>query len=518
MRGYRMLKDTGKLKVIEDVLTDIAITEIPQKRFPFHTWFFGASADHLNIAIRQYLYIRIITGRFPKAFYRCFSVPYLKLAFPLPKPWQAMISDKYMPVAHFRSTLLWYSFLFLIWGYGVLQCALTIWRILTERSHSMTGSHIHLCHITAHQFPKHIPNGQSYDFISWLIKNEDEKAFEFITHQAADYTEDHAGPLKCFYQPKAISIPEGVIPRIQFTVWLIFAILYSFIALLCGRWASVLFLSEAVQARAARGCQRTQIAETYFLNNSALTFRPLWTYEIVKLGARLEMYFYSTNCEPFKRPWGYPIRPEHHLLNWPSYMVWDEYQAQFIKDLVGEAPNIKICGPVWFGEDAATLPKFNTPTVAVFDVPPVRASFFFTIGLEFEYYHPSTVTKFVSDCEFISQEIDMPFLWKQKRDRGKFNHPTYSNITYTTNQLKNMIMIEPKISAHRVIAEASVVVSAPFTSTAYIAREMGRPSCYYDARGELFPDDKGAHGIPIIQNRDALLSWVQNALKSEKSS
>jgi polysaccharide biosynthesis PFTS motif protein len=68
--------------------------------------------------------------------------------------------------------------------------------------------------------------------------------------------------------------------------------------------------------------------------------------------------------------------------------------------------------------------------------------------------------------------------------------------------------VEPEISAIRVIESSVAVISLPFTSTAIIAKEMGKPSIYYDPTGLLHKDDRAAHGITIISTRDELDNWL----------
>ncbi len=48
----------------------------------------------------------------------------------------------------------------------------------------------------------------------------------------------------------------------------------------------------------------------------------------------------------------------------------------------------------------------------------------------------------------------------------------------------------------------------PFTSTAHIARELGKPACFYDPTGMIQRNDRAAHGIPIIIGRAELQAWL----------
>ena len=53
----------------------------------------------------------------------------------------------------------------------------------------------------------------------------------------------------------------------------------------------------------------------------------------------------------------------------------------------------------------------------------------------------------------------------------------------------------------------------PFTSTALIAKEMGKPTAYYDPLGLLQKDDRAAHGIDILSGMDELEGWLSVVLE-----
>ena len=69
-------------------------------------------------------------------------------------------------------------------------------------------------------------------------------------------------------------------------------------------------------------------------------------------------------------------------------------------------------------------------------------------------------------------------------------------------------MVDPSLPASRVIELSQAVISMPFTSTALIAKEMGKPSIYYDPTGLLLRDDRAAHGIPIVAGERELDEWL----------
>ncbi len=72
-----------------------------------------------------------------------------------------------------------------------------------------------------------------------------------------------------------------------------------------------------------------------------------------------------------------------------------------------------------------------------------------------------------------------------------------------------MITIDPDTSSYEMMEKCSAVISMPFTSTALIARELGKPSCFYDPTGLIQRDDRAAHGIPIMIGRNELQAWLE---------
>ena len=50
----------------------------------------------------------------------------------------------------------------------------------------------------------------------------------------------------------------------------------------------------------------------------------------------------------------------------------------------------------------------------------------------------------------------------------------------------------------------------PFTSTAIIGKELGKPSIYYDASGDVHKNE--SHGIPVLKNKDELKNWYHSLI------
>ena len=97
---------------------------------------------------------------------------------------------------------------------------------------------------------------------------------------------------------------------------------------------------------------------------------------------------------------------------------------------------------------------------------------------------------------------------KRKREIGRLAHPKYRYFVEKMEGLSNYVAVDPGMPAAKLIDECIAVISMPFTSTALIGRDLGKPSVYYDALGLIQKNDRGAHGIQIISGPEDLREWL----------
>ena len=82
-----------------------------------------------------------------------------------------------------------------------------------------------------------------------------------------------------------------------------------------------------------------------------------------------------------------------------------------------------------------------------------------------------------------------------------------SEINRISNEYE-FLNIDPSIPAELIIAKAKAVISMPFTSTALVAKHLGKPSIFYDPSGLVLKDDPAAHGVMVINNKVDLIDWL----------
>ena len=152
--------------------------------------------------------------------------------------------------------------------------------------------------------------------------------------------------------------------------------------------------------------------------------------------------------------------------------------------------------------------RLSDAGVAVFDVTPHRKSRYIALGMKTEFYTSEVANAFLQQVSnaILQQKIFMN--WKKKRNVGRIAHPFHRKLVDQLSEANHVRLVNPDISPILVIEKSIAVISMPYTSTALIAREMGKPSVYFDPIGLLQKDDSAAHGIPVLSNKADLKAWL----------
>jgi len=512
MRGYRALKCSDhldRIAVVKQALTEHTLNLTNKDFSPV---VMGCKAGSGEDVVRQYLLIRVGGVNLNCALLAALGTQHGRVVFCLPKEWRDILDLHGFKVARYRSAILWQLYVLLLLFYGVAQIgrAMLAGMMLGKIAHENTKNYAYFSDLSQGNLPKKLNGKGSHDVISWYlqwvgrVKNLDE-----IRHNVSNAPPAAVDGISVLPCQRLLPDLAGWSAIIKYGRWGLQAAFVAGADCLRGRWWHSFLLNQAALAAQVRILPTEALAREYLFHNSGWMYRPLWTYEAEKRGSLITFYFYSTNCEAFKRSGEYPsLGYGWKGMTWCRYLVWDQYQADFVRRAVGESANISVVGPIWFQGSADAMPKIEKPGVAVFDVTPHRQSRYCTLGIEFEYYIPTTSTQFLEHVANVTSQLDTVMLWKGKRKIGSIAHPHYRHFAGRLAQRENVELIDSDISAQRVIESSCAVISLPFTSTALIARELGKPSCYYDPTGMVQKDDRAAHGIPVVTGVDELEQWL----------
>lgn len=516
MRGYRQLQRARKLGAIRNMKIELASVHFDQVTRLASSKVFGPDLRRAELIVRQVLLLMLSRPEFNSLFLSAVGSRGVPIAGPLPPEWRHKLAEKGFRVAVMRSRLKWSFAVATAWAYGVGVILKTLARGLraaVQAESVAPRSYAYFDSLTAVNLPQEGSDGRSHDIFNWYACwKERAEGIETLAHGVPGAPQKRVGKYEVSFLPLALPAPATQQSLLRFARWASVAITQSLTDALRGRWWHALLLGDAARAAAIRFQEPRWLAREYLFQANWI-YRPMWTYEAERKGSSILFYFYSTNSEGFKGPDGYADLDFHwRFLSWSRYLVWDEFQAAFLRRGIGPVPAIDVVGPIWFSTSGCETPTTTTLTIAAFDVQPVRSSMYRALALEFDYYTPENCNRFLRDIESVARTLGMRVLWKRKREIGRHAHVQYRIEAKNIASSDAVLPVDPQTAAYRVIECATVVVSMPFTSTALIGLHLGKPSCYYDVTGVLHPDDVGTHGVTLIQGRDQLLSWVSRQI------
>lgn len=514
MRGYRVLKNQYGLDKLEELTESLNETPFYNKEFHSSELIFGSATKNADKIVRQFLLVSFARFKLNVSILRSLGSS-KALVYPLPRQWRRVVKSHGFAVNDFRSEFLWKFKLFLYYSYSLISIVKTVfWSAKEYLSANATsfGKYIYFDSLNKNNLPNKSTDGQSFDIITWYEKLDyRSKDIDTITHNVEGVANSTINGIPLIFIQSGIPLLNKPSQIFSYVIWSLRALLVGFTGFITGNWWHGLMLNEAVKARQISYQMPSKLPAEYFFHHTHWLYRPLWTYEVASKGSTVTLYFYSTNCERFKRPEGYPKFDMScwRSMSWNNYIVWDNYQADFIRRAVGEDVNVHIAGFVLFSNSLEEMPDIPENSIGVFDVQPFRDSRYQMLGEPIEYYTAKTANDFLNDIHSAALIYDSMMVLKCKRKIGNFLHPSYGRTIERLKQnSQGFIAIDENINAVRLIGKCQVVISIPFTSTAILAKQLGKPSIYYDPHGIIQKDDRAGHGIPIITGFEELKNWL----------
>lgn len=511
MRGYNRLKREDRLHLVDEIKDSLSKINSYRNSNSFNYKFINNITFPHN-SIKQFYFFKVV---FPTKLNKAILSAYgtgLGLSFPIPRSWQESVISKGIRVNRQRSSIMWILLVLKFWFRGIfvffreIKDNLFLKNIIVEKE-----KHIRFFGLIGNNFPS--KSDKSYDTLSWFLNFKQDDAVNTILHNTSEVKNYNHEGVKILFAKNDIPKIRSKYLFIKFIIVGIHCIGYSLFKLLIGRWEYSFMLGELIKSLKMQYIDKMDLSLEYVFNNSEWIYRPLWTYVAESRGSDVHFYFYSTNIESFKqKSKSKPLMPSNwNLTTWPNYLVWDKYQKDLIDKEVNYG-NVEISGPIWFSDCNRKIVEKAAGGIAVFDIQPRRNSIFQYLSEPHEYYVPRVVCKFIDDVREALESTGRGIVLKQKRNVDvTTTHKQY--LKYIKSIEDEIVIIEPCISAIRIINKCQAVISLPFTSTAILGTKSGKPSIYYDPTSTIFKDDKAAHGIKVISGKNELQQWVNQTIK-----
>lgn len=511
-KGYRLLKDSNQLDFLDNLKIQLTNTSLNSKINSSKSIKIDSEVVSLEVSVRQFILQRFIGINFNKEILLCVANKNRKFSYPLPSEWQRIVADSGIKVNKFVCSFLWIIEMIRLWIYAcyeVVRQSINSLKLFLKRDTKKNESFVYFDCLAESNIP--VRSGTyDYGILSWYLKHFDTLGIDYLTHTVSTRNEVVLND-----KIKVKSVASPILPPLTYTSLALFLgycfskVISSIFLLILGKWWNVLllrdsFISKIINLNKGRG-----IAVQYLFHNSNWIYRPLWTYTAEKFNSEIYFYFYSTNIERFKTIGNNSrIVNSWNIVSWPNYLVWDEYQVDFVSKISEFPINTKIVGPIYFV--FSEMSNLNVPqnSIAVFDVQPVRSTYYESLGLDQDYYVPEVANVFLADVFETVTFLNIPIAFKRKRNIGKLAHYKYVNEINRISKEYAFLNIDPSTPAELIIKNAKAVISMPFTSTALVGKHLGKPSIFYDPSGLVVKDDPAAHGIKVINNKADLKDWL----------
>lgn len=515
LRGHNTLKAKGKLAEITIIKNNISDAVSIMDPVEASGYIFHDALNNADTSVRQYLLTRVGGISLNRSILSAMGNSPVPIHI-VPPHIRNILKSHNIPISMAASSIAWNGYIFAIWCYGILQILKSLYKFLpaiNNQEKLVRQETIYFTDLLPGNLPSKVKQSKSFDLLTWYMNwHERPVGIKNIAHGINIRSTVNTDQFTIYHGLPPIPEFNSWKQWSCFAAWSSIAIIRSFIDWLRGRWWHPFLLAEATKAHVAKLHDKSDLYKAYWFPHTRYVYRPLWTYTAEQKGSEINLYFYSVNNNAIQKvgtkdialgPW--------HLMTWPNYIAWNEKQKQRLQESVGKNVNIQVIDDLPFCDSDKSIPKFDGEAVAIFDIQPLRPSRHAIIAQVYEYYCAKNCIDFIKDIKFASIENGLNILWKRKRELSDFAHPKYVyEFKDVASDVTNFISIDPSIAAHRVINEAKLVISMPYTSTALIGKNLGKPSCFYDPTGLLDPEDKAANGVSIIQGREALRDWVRN--------
>lgn len=511
MRGYRSLKKSGELRLIAAVKEALTLTPVFSSRGESDA-ISGLKANEYEVAVRQFLLVRLVGTGLGAALLRSIGKRNAPVVYPLPNTWRRVLVHHGFEVAETLSSFLWTCVVAMHFVSGIFQ---TIKLLIADaqnlfQPNGQIKRYVYFDALGLGNLPPTNAAGEKNDIVSWYLHWEGRVEYlDMVCHNVVNAGIRESGGTPVVPVASPLPLLADIRSLGRFLAACSFAIGKAFFSVIGGHWWYAMMLSETIKAFHIRVQDPALLARDYLFHNSNWIYRPLWTYDAERKGARILFYFYSTNIEQFKQSGVYP-QPLYgwQTMTWSRYLVWDDYQETFLRRAVGNAAEVSVVGSISFHAGVPAPSDLPPLSIAVFDVQPMRDAVYQPLGIDFEYYVPRNANKFLVDIQEATRIAGHVMVFKRKRDVGTRVHPSYRRTMDCMNRTSNYLELDPDTSASALIERCQAVISAPFTSTALIGRELGKPSIFYDANGVCVKGDRAAHGIEIVSGEAELLVWI----------
>ena len=259
---------------------------------------------------------------------------------------------------------------------------------------------------------------------------------------------------------------------------------------------NVLISKDIAIIKIAKFLNDNNFIESIVITTSTFQSQPIWMNGLNGRNFKLHMLWYSQNFIPkvYVGEIESSNLPGAKYINVDEHWVWTNGFANYLSS-IGQTNKINIVDPIlWFlKESNKNIIASEVIKVVLFDIMPVKLGNK-TFASVNNYYTVDLMKKFITDitsvCNYLSKKYNkkIKVLLKHKRPINK-KSCAIEYIEYIDKLVNNgdIDLLDSSVNTFSVIEESCISFSIPYTSTAYVASYLKKPSIYYDPFSDIVP-------------------------------
>jgi hypothetical protein len=266
---------------------------------------------------------------------------------------------------------------------------------------------------------------------------------------------------------------------------------------------------------------RRGLLEAVVITASYFQVQPLWMRSLPGCRFKVHMAWHSQNTKPFvyKLNGFRTDMPLFRHIAVDAHWVWTEGYAAHLRRL-GTTAEVHVVGPILWYLPEASPPAAPAPSVAIFDITPVKEAFAQQIGLPRNYYSTANMIAFLEraiiGCEHVAAQLgqSVSVLLKHKRSHAEIHDPRYIEVVDQLVAAGRIRLLPPQTSLYSLIAESAAIVVVPFSSPAYVASDLEVPAIYFDATDSIEDTHEPAPFVDFASGEAALAEKLYPLLRA----
>lgn len=254
-----------------------------------------------------------------------------------------------------------------------------------------------------------------------------------------------------------------------------------------------------------------------FLEDARLD-TPIWVHCLLLRNARVIYIELSQSIEPDYRS-GEQINDDFEkIVAWPEiWTVTKERISYLLKFDINKNKVFREAGLPWLTDIKQYIPRFNGPTIAVFDVEPHKGHFGVSTYNFYGLQRPAFAVKFLLDIVETANSLGVRVLLKPKREIKSKRFTEYQKCLnqLAQNYPSNFLLLDPNTSLKFIGENSNAIIATPFTSAIYAGPNTLTHRVYYDPFMSGISSSRN-YDFDVILGKSDLNKWMTNFAENRK--